>query len=127
MTRPYSIDLRERVLGDLLTGDPIRAIAGRFDVSPSFVSKLGTRYRERGSVSPDQQGGDRRSEPIETHRDWLLESTAAQPDRTLDEIRRELLARGLGVSVMTVWRFFERHGLSYKKRRPMPASRTAPM
>jgi transposase len=127
MTRPYSIDLRERVLRDLLTGDPVRAIAGRFDVSPSFVSKLGIRYRERGSVAPDRQGGDRRSEPIEAHRDWLLDGAAAQPDRTLDEIRRELLARGLEVSVMTVWRFFERHGLSYKKRRLMPASRNVPM
>ncbi len=127
MTRPYSIDLRERVLGDLLAGDPIRAIAGRFDVSPSFVSKLGTRYRERGSVAPDKQGGDRRSEPIEARRVWLLDSTAARPDRTLDEIRRELLERGLDVSLMTVWRFFERHALSYKKRRLTPASGSGPM
>ncbi len=126
MTRAYSIDLRERVLGERRAGGSVRAVARRFAVSASFVCKLGTRYRERGSVAPDKQGGDRRSDRIEAHHDFLLESAAAHPDRTLDEMRRELLARGLEVSVMTVWRFFERHGLSYKKRRPMPANRNAP-
>ena len=61
MTRPYSVDLRERVLSAARRGDTIRGVAAQFDVSPSFVSKLETRFRRTGSVAPAPQGGDRLS------------------------------------------------------------------
>ncbi len=59
MTRALSIDLRERVLREVQTGDTVRSIASRFEVSASFVSKLHKRHRETGSIEPDRQGGDR--------------------------------------------------------------------
>ena len=73
MTRPYSVDLRERVLSAARRGDTIRGVAAQFDVSPSFVSKLETRFRRTGSVAPAPQGGDRRSEGIAVHADLLLD------------------------------------------------------
>ena len=79
MVRAYSIDLRERVLSAVESGTPIRLVAERFGVSPSFVSKLHTRYRTTRSSAPDRQGGDRRSGRIEAHADWLLAQVEEYP------------------------------------------------
>lgn len=127
MVRAYSLDLRDRVLAALAGGEAVRAVARRFGVSPSFVSKLHTRYRRSGSVVADRQGGDRRSGRIEAHAAWLLERVAEAPDTTLAEFCEGLRARGLATVPSTVWRFFDRRGLTYKKRQPMPANRNAPM
>ncbi len=40
MPRAYSEDLRHRVVADTATGLSIRAVAAKYSVSPSFVSKL---------------------------------------------------------------------------------------
>jgi len=127
MTRPYSDDLRERVLLSVWSGEAIRGVATRFGVSPSFVSKLGSRYRRTGSLAPDPQGGDHRSGRIEAHADWLLCRVEETPDITLAELCAGLKDRGLGTVPSTVWRFFDRHGLTYKKRQRMQASRTGRM
>lgn len=127
MGRPYSIDLRERVLASVQAGEPTRSVADQFGVSPSFVSKLHTRYRLTRSLAPEPQGGDRRSVDIEGHANWLLEQVAAVPDVTLSELCEGLRQRGLKTVPSTVWRFFDRRGLTYKKRRRMPLNRSAPM
>ena len=127
MARPYSMDLRLRVVGEAVAEVPIRDVAAQFKVSPSFVSKLHSRYLRTGSVAPDKQGGDKRSHRIEAHGGWLLAQVAEAPDLTLAELRAGLAERGLEVSGSTIWRFFERHGLSVKKRLLMPPSKTAPM
>ncbi len=127
MTKPYSDDLRERVLSSVWGGASIRGAAARFGVSPSFVSKLGSRYRRTGSVAPDPQGGDHRSEEIEAHGDWLLGRVEKTPDITLAELCAELRDRGLKTVPSTVWRFFDRHGLTFKKRQRMQANRTGQM
>ena len=127
MAVPYSLDLRTRVLNDVIGGSAIRAIAARFGVSPSFVSKLHKRYRRTGSVAPDKQGGDYRSHRIEVHCGWILDTVATTPDITLVELRRGLAGLGLDVSASTVWRFFKRHAMSFKKRRRTPPNRNATM
>ncbi len=124
MARPYSDDLRERVLSSVWNGEAIRSVAAQFGVSPSFVSKLGSRYKRTGSIAPDPQGGDHRSEKIEAHADWLLDRVKATPDITLAELCAELKDRGLKTVPSTVWRFFDRHGLTFKKRQRMQANRT---
>jgi transposase len=126
MVRPYSNDLRARVVDDVAGGGTIRGVAARFGVSPSFVSKLHSRYRRTGSVEPDKQGGDHRSHRIEAQGEWILDRVAAAPDITQDELRRGLADRGLSVSCSTVWRFFKRHRMSLKKRPRTPPSRSAP-
>ena len=127
MVRPYSTDLRTRVVGEVVGGAPIRAVAARFGVSPSFVSKLHSRYRRTESVAPDKQGGDYRSHRIEAHGQWILTTIAATPDMTLEELRAGLADRGLSVGQSTVWRFFARHEMSRKKRLGTPPSRRARM
>lgn len=117
MTRPYSMDLRERVVRQVEAGDSVRRVAAMFAVSPSFVVKLAQTWRRRGTVAALPQGGDRRSLAIERHREWLLQLVTEMPDLTLEEIRERLGERGLPAAVSTIWRFFDRHGISFKKNR----------
>ena len=117
MTRPYSLDLRERIVQHVSAGQSVRAVADTFAVSASFVVKLSQHWRREGSVAPRRQGGDHRSQTIEEHRDWLLQQVAETPDLTLAEIRGRLGERGLSASISAIWRFFQRHGISLKKNR----------
>jgi transposase len=117
MTRPYSVDLRERVVQQVAAGESVRRVAAMFAVSPSFVVKLAQAWRRRGTVAALPQGGDRRSAAIEQHREWLLRLVGETPDLTLEEIRERLGERGLPAAVSTIWRFFDRHGISFKKNR----------
>lgn len=127
MPRAYSLDLRDRVFRSVLSGISIRAVAACFDVSPSFVSKLCTHYRDHQTLAPLPQGGDRRSHVIEAHADWLLSDLEARPDMTLEEFRTGLAARGLETSTTAVHNFFRRHGLTFKKRQHMQQSRNERM
>jgi len=60
MPRAYSEDLRRRVVADADKGLSIRAVADKYSVSPSFVSKITCLWRQEGSVSPRRIGGYRR-------------------------------------------------------------------
>jgi transposase len=57
-----------------------------------------------------------------------METIADRKDVTLAELQ-ELLAkrRGARFGIGTLWRFFDRHGITVKKRRRMPPSKNAPM
>ena len=57
MTRPYSVDLRRRVVGAVEAGLSRRAAARRFEVSGSFVVKLMQRWRRGGTAAPERYGG----------------------------------------------------------------------
>jgi transposase len=116
MSRPYSIDLRERVIAAVTEGLSVRAVGEIFDVSPSCVSKLGQRWRRSGRIDPLKSGGDRRSGAIESQRDWLLQTIEATPDLTLREIGERLRQRGTSTSKSSIARFFQRHRISRKKK-----------
>ena len=82
--------------------------------------------RERGSCAPGKLGGDRRSGRIEAEASFILSQVAASPDITLAELAERLRReRGLSVAIGTAGRFFERRGITFKKRRRMPPSRIA--
>ncbi|WP_148203784.1 hypothetical protein [Nitrobacter winogradskyi] len=53
----------------------------------------------------------------EPHAAWLLDLIGAQSDITLEEVRVLLRERGITVSVATVWSFYDRRGISFKKKR----------
>jgi transposase len=76
---------------------------------------LGEAWRETGSVEARSNKGQSRS-PLKRHEQWLLDLVRQKPDLTLEEIQRRLCAErehkaGLG----SVWRFFHRHNISFKK------------
>lgn len=113
--RPYSDDLRERVVAAVAGGCSRRAAAERFAVSASSAIRWVALHEETGSVSCRPRGGNSRS-PLEPHAAWLLELVAKEPDLTLAEIVERLLCdRGVRTTDSSVDRFFKRHNVSYKK------------
>jgi transposase len=125
MSRPYSLDLRKRVVAAVAGGLSRRQAAVRFDVGISTVIRWTRRARETGSAAARPMGGDRRSLLVGAPRVWLLERVAAEPDLTLEELRDELAAQGIAVGYGTVWRFFEREAITFKKKRARGRARAA--
>lgn len=119
MTRPYSNDLRERVVGAVAGGDSCRAVAARFGVSVSTVVKWSQRYRRTGSVAPGKVGGHRRRVLV-SHYDFIVERLRQEPHLTLHRLKDELAQRGIAVSHNTVWMFLRREGLRFKKNAVRP-------
>ena len=125
MARAYSQDLRDRVLDAASAGSSARQAAARFGIGEATAIVWVRRVRENGERSARQQGQPRRSK-LDPHRDYLLGLIAETPDLTLSELLERLLAdRGLRASRSTLWTFLDRRGLTFKKSRPMRASKPA--
>lgn len=113
--RPYSGDLRARVVAAVAEGCSRRAAGKRFAVSASSSIRWVELHEETGSVSPRRRDGKSRS-PLEPHALWLLELLEKEADLTLAEIVHRLLAdRGVQTTDSSLDRFFKRHDVSFKK------------
>ena len=124
MSKALSIDLRERVVAAVAAGASCRAAAARFGVSPSSAIRWAMLAREAGSVAPGPLGGDRRSAHIEAHAALILGLVDQKSDISLKEIRAELAEAGVSAGIGTLWRFFDRRRMTWKKRRRMRPSKT---
>ena len=124
MARPYSRDLRERVVGAVESGVSRRKAAAVFGVGIATVIEWMRIWRNSGRLEAKPMGGDHNSR-LKEERVWLLERIAAAPDLTLEEIRAELAARGKPVGYGTVWRFFAAEDISLKKNRARQRTRAA--
>lgn len=112
--RPYSLDLRERVLAAVENHEGSwRLIAHRFRVSLTFVARLLQRYRRTGNVRPQPHGGGHPAALDEAARRRLRRLVEQQPDATLDELRQRL---GLRCSLMAVWRTLRELKITRKKK-----------
>jgi transposase len=128
MGKPLSLDLRERVVAAVDGGLSRRKAAERFGVSISSAIRWTSLRRRTGDVRPQRLGGDKRSARMEAHAPLILSLVEARGDITLAELRSALAERGVAVAVSTIWRFFERHRITLKKRpgmRPSRAVRTS--
>ena len=122
MTRPYSMDLRERAVARVLAGESVRSVASMLSISAATVVRWSGRHRATGSAAPGKIGGHKVGILSGGHRDWLLER--ATRDFTLRGLVAELADRGVKVDYVQVWRFVHAEGLSFKKKRA--ARRTTP-
>ncbi len=117
MPKPCSVDLRERVVEAVMAGASRREAAERFEISASSAVKWLQRWDKTGSVVAKPTGGS--TSPLEEHADFLLGLIAEQSDLTLDEVAAAMRKRRIKGSRSAVWRFFDRHGIGFKKSVPM--------
>ena len=117
MARPYSNDLRERVVAAVLQeGLSRRQAAARFGIGISTAINWVDRYHETGSVAPGQMGGHKPRKLSGPHADWLRRR-CQEGAFTLRGLVTELASeRGLKVDYRSVWEFVHAEKLSYKKR-----------
>jgi len=114
MGKPYSIDLRDRVVESVIKGGlSCRQAASQFKLGVSTVINWVRRWRETGSVAPGQMGGHKPKLISGAWRTWLLERI--KTDFTLHGLVAELAGRGLKVDYRTVWSFVHGEKLSFKK------------
>ena len=116
MARSLSQDLRSRVIAAVEGGLSCNAAAARFGIAVSSAVRWMRAWRAEGRATALPQGGDLRSHHIEAYRDVILAAVEAEVDITLVEIAA-LLHREHGTSFApsTVWRFLDRHDLTFKK------------
>lgn len=124
MARPYSKDLRDRVVSSVASGRSCRATAALFAVSVSSVVKWSQRYRASGTAAAKPMGGHRRRILL-AERDWLLARIAEKPDLTLRAVLAELAARGRVASYGALWSFFANEGITFKKKPARQRTRSA--
>jgi transposase len=120
MGRPYSQDLRSRIVAAVEGGVSRNAAARQFAVSVSCVVKLMQRFGRTGSVTPAPRG--KKPYALAGHELLVRELVATRPDLTLDELHEELDDRGIHVGRSSVNRFLRACGLTLKKSRFMPPS-----
>jgi transposase len=116
MTKPLSMDIRERAMARLDAGQTVRETAEALSVAPSSVVKWSGRRRETGSAAPGKIGGHVPRKIRDEQAEWLRTRMAAGAF-TLRGLVAELAERGLKVDYRTMWKFAHGEGLSFKKNR----------
>jgi transposase len=113
--RPYSQDLRERVLNALERGEGPSSVARRFEVSRVWVYLVRRRLEREGKRTTLPIGGYRESvvAPLEAElRSWI----DAKPDMTLAEMCARLASdHGVTIKAPALWHQLDKWGLSFKK------------
>jgi transposase len=117
MTRPYSLDLRERVVAAVeVEGLSRNQAAARFGVAVSTAVHWLKRYHTTGNVKPSKIGGHKKKLLRDEHAAWLV-ARCQEGDFTISQLVEELLeVRGLKVDRHTVWDFLHAEHLSFKKK-----------
>jgi transposase len=127
MGKPYSMDLRERVIAVIESGVSTGEAAKRFAIGKATAGAWSRLKRATGSVKPPKQGKPKGS-VLDAHAAFIFGLIEKRRDITLEEIAERVASeRGVRVVSTAVWKFLDRHDMTHKKRPPTPASRSAPM
>ena len=125
MGKPYSLDLRERVVAAIEAGLSTGEAAKRFCIGKATAGAWARRKRTTGTVKPERQGPPTGSK-LDAHEDFILGLIEEEKDIALAEIAEHLQSEyGVRVVPATIWTFLDKRGLTFKKRRPMRASNNA--
>ena len=117
MAKPYSMDLRERVVaGVTRDGLSRQEAARRFGVASSTSINWVKRLEDTGTLAAGQCGGHRPKKIAGEHHEWLLRR-CRECAFTIRGLVFELAERGLSVSYRAIWDFVHAEKLSYKKNR----------
>ena len=113
MPKSLSGDLRERVIEAVQAGASRREAGERFEISASAAVKWLQRWRDHGVCVAKPRGGSRSI--LEDHAERILALVGEQPDRTLDELVAAMRKRRIPGSRSALWRFLDRHDITFKK------------
>jgi putative ABC transport system permease protein len=104
-----------RMIRAVATSPAAHATAGKFQATESSNAQTGKALPENGRVKASERS--QRYSPLESHAAWLLELIAKNPDLTLHDVQMLLLReKAVSVGVGTVWRFYDRHGIRFRKK-----------
>lgn len=125
MSHSFSADLRWRVIAAISGGLSTRRTAKRFGIGISTAGEWYRRYRDNGETTARKQGQPQGSK-LDTHEAFILGLVEETPDISLAEIAARLMAeRSVSAVPSTVWEFFSKRGITFKKRQRMPANSNA--
>ena len=114
--RAVGEDLRRRAVAAVVEkGMSARAAGLLYEVDGHSVARWVRRFRERGHIRPDRQGG-RRVSAMEAERERIFRLLEERPDLTAPGLRDALAAEGLTFGIGAVYGFLKRHGLQRRKR-----------
>jgi transposase len=119
-----SLDLRTRIVSTCDEGRSTREeVARRYRVSLGMVKKLLQQRRATGDIAPRHHRSGRKPRIVATHHRQLRTLLRQKPDLTLAELRS---AVALDCTLPAIHYALVKLGLSYKKRRCAPASKSVP-
>ena len=113
MPRAYSADMRARVIGRVESGASRREAAEHYDVSASTAVIWVKCFRETGRCAAKPRAGS--ISPLQEHAEFLLALIEDKSDLTLDEVVCAMRKHKVAGSRTAVWRFFQRHKITFKK------------
>lgn len=112
--RPYSLDLRERILAAVDAHDgSIRWIARIFRVSTSLIVRLLQLRRATGTIAPKPHGGGPAPALGPDDLERLADLVRENPDATLEQLKQQ---GGFTCSLKTLWYALDRLDLTRKKK-----------
>jgi transposase len=122
--RPYSLDLRQRVIAALDAGEGSQPeIAACFRVSVSFITRLLRRRRRTGSLDPEPHGGGRPPALDRAAQRRLRQLLRQQPDATLEELAARV---GVPCGRMAIFRALRKLKITRKKKSLHASERDTP-
>ena len=128
MGKALSQDLRDRVVAAIDGGLSRCGATARFGVSVSSATRC--HQLARGSMDarlPESLAVTSVRRRRNAHAGQIMAMLEEQGDITLAEFQFGLAGHGISVGIGSLWRFFNRHGITRKKRPGTRSGRTAPM
>ncbi|MCB9793125.1 MAG: transposase [Alphaproteobacteria bacterium] len=126
MGRPYSLDLRERIVALHAQGELTQQqIADQLNLGVATVGRWVRRARNEGSPAAHRSG--RGPAPLIGEREWswIEEILRARPDTSMQEVAWDLEEKHeFVVSRSTVQKAVHQRGWTPKKRRSVPANKS---
>src|SRR5271155_4962660 len=114
MAKPYSPDLRDRVIKAIEAGHSQSAVAKLLKVGRRTVVRYVGMWRLTGQVEPKKFGGHKKHKLAE-HADKVKELVKAEPDQTVAELQIKLEKAKIKASASAINRFLKASKITYKK------------
>src|SRR5262249_4799628 len=115
MAKPYSEDLRRRVIETIASGATIPEAAEQCGVSISSIVRFLRLHRETGSVTPAKVAGYQHV-PLAEHEDLVRQLLAQQPDIAVAEHSARLTKKKIKAGKSAIFRFLHHLKLPFKKK-----------